>query len=265
MPADRIPLTVIVPALNEAMQIAECVRHLDWVDDIIVADGGSCDGTPELARGAGARVLEGTGPTIAAQRNAAIAAARHHWILALDADERVSGDLAREIAAVIATPAHEAYAVRRRSVYLGKVIHHGGWGHDWVVRVFQRHQRFIERRVHEALQPQQDVGRLRGLLEHVPYRTLGHHIEKLDRYATWAARDLAERGRRATWSDLLIRPPARFVRMYLLQLGILDGWRGTLMCGLTAVNVLLKYARLWEMQERSGAEPVARSQPAVLQ
>jgi glycosyltransferase involved in cell wall biosynthesis len=267
MQPGRAPISVVIPTFNEAAQIAECVRHLDWVDDIVVADGGSGDRTLELARAAGARVLEGTGPTIAAQRNAAIAAARHHWILALDADERVSPELALEIATIIAHPAHEAYAVRRRNVYLGKVINHGGWGSDWVVRVFQRHQRFTERRVHEALQPQHDVGRLRGLLEHVPYRTLSHHIEKLDRYATWAARDLAERGRRATWSDLLIRPPARFLRMYLLQLGILDGWRGTLMCGLTAVNVLLKYARLWEMQERSGlgGEPAARSESTVLQ
>jgi glycosyltransferase involved in cell wall biosynthesis len=245
------PLTVVIPTLNEAAQIADSVRHVNWVDEVIVADGGSNDGTPELARGAGARVLENVGPTIAAQRNAAIAQAKHHWILALDADERVTPELAAEIMSVLAHPAHEAYAIRRRSVYLGKVIHHSGWGSDWVIRVFRRDQRFVERRVHEAIQPQRDVGRLRCALEHVPYRTLGQHLEKVDRYSAWAARDLAERGRRAGWSDLLLRPTARFLRMYLLQLGILDGWRGLLICGLTAVNVLLKYARLWEIQERS--------------
>ena len=246
----KAPITAVIPVLNEWSQIADCLRHLEWVDDIVVADGGSHDGTPEQARLAGARVLEQTGPTIAAQRNAAIAAARHPWILAIDADERVSPELAREITAAVAAPRHAAYAIRRRSVYLGRVIKHGGWGNDWVVRVFQRNQRFVERRVHEAIQPQHDVGRLHAVLDHVPNRTLAHHIEKLDRYATWAALDLAERGRRASWGDLLLRAPTRFLRMYLLQGGILDGWRGTLMCGLTAVNVLLKYARLWEMQER---------------
>jgi hypothetical protein len=136
-------------------------------------------------------------------------------------------------------------------MYLGRVLHHGGWSNDWVVRVFRGHQRFIERRVHEAIQPQRDVGRLSATLDHVPYRTLGHHIEKLDRYATWAARDLADQGRRARLADLLLRPPARFLRMYVLQGGVLDGWRGVLMGGLTAVNVFLKYARLWELETRS--------------
>ncbi|HXM37256.1 MAG TPA: glycosyltransferase family 2 protein [Gemmatimonadales bacterium] len=246
----RAPITVVIPTLNEASQISECVRHLSWVDDIVVADGGSSDGTQELAAAAGARVLERTGPTIAAQRNAAIAVSRHQWVLALDADERVGPDLAREIAAAVAQPAHEVYAIRRRSVYLGRVISHGGWGSDWVLRLFQRQERFVERRVHEALQARREFGRLVATLDHVPYRTLGHHIEKLDRYATWAALDLADQGRRAGFTDLLLRPPARFLRMYLLQGGVLDGWRGAVMCGLTAVNVFLKYARLWELETR---------------
>jgi glycosyltransferase involved in cell wall biosynthesis len=245
----RAPITAVIPTLNEAGQISECIRHLSWVDDLIVADGGSVDGTQQLARAAGARVLEKTGPTIAAQRNAAIAAARHPWILAIDADERVGPDLAGEIAAAVAQPAHETYAIRRRNVYLGRVISHSGWGRDWVIRLFQRHERFIERRVHESLQPQHDVGRFVAALDHVPYRTVSHHIEKLDRYATWAARDLADQGRRAGLTDLLLRPPARFFRMYVLQGGVLDGWRGAVMCGLTAVNVFLKYARLWELEK----------------
>ena len=244
------PLTVVIPTLNEAGQIRDCVRHLDWVDEILVADGGSLDGTPDIACAAGARVLKETGPTIAAQRNAAIAVARHSWILALDADERVGPDLAREIVAAVAQPTHAAYAIRRRNVYLGRVMNHAGWGSDWVVRLFQRDQRFVERRVHEALQRQRDVGRLVGPLDHVPYSTLGHHIEKIDRYATWAARDLADKGRRARLTDLLLRPPARFLRMYLLQGGVLDGWRGTMLCAVTAVNVFLKYSRLWELQRK---------------
>jgi glycosyltransferase involved in cell wall biosynthesis len=247
----RAPITVVIPTLNEIGQIGECVRHLGWADEVIVADGGSVDGTEAAAHDAGARVLSGKGPTIASQRNAAIAAARHPWVLALDADERIGPDLAREIAEVIAQPRHAAYAIRRRSMYLGRILNHGGWDNDWVVRVFRSDQRFIERRVHEALQPQRDVGRLTATLDHVPYRTLGHHIEKLDRYATWAALDLSDQGRRAHLADLLVRPPARFVRMYVLQGGLLDGWRGVLMGGLTAVNVFLKYARLWELETRN--------------
>ncbi len=250
MPA---PLTVVIPALNEASQIAECVRGLAWADEILVADGGSIDGTPERARAAGARVLSGDWATIAAQRNAAIAAARHEWVLALDADERVTPELAREITEVVAAPAHDAYAARRRNVYLGRTITHAGWGSDWVVRVFKRTSRFVERRVHEALERQRDVGRLHAPLEHVPYRDITHHLEKLDRYTAWAARDLADRGRRAHVTDLVLRPPARFFRMYVLQLGLLDGWHGALLCGFAALSVFLKYARLWELQQRIDA------------
>jgi hypothetical protein len=143
--------------------------------------------------------------------------------------------------------------VRRRNVYLGRVMRYAGWGNDLVVRLFRRDQRFVERRVHEALQRQPDVGRLPGTLEHVPYRGISHHIEKVDRYATWAAQDLAAQGRRARLADLLLRPPLRFVRMYGLQLGVLEGWHGALLCGLAAVSVFLKYARLWDLRRERHA------------
>lgn len=254
-PPSPAPLTVVIPTLNEATQITECVRGLSWAGEVIVADGGSSDGTAERARAAGATVLSGSWDTIAAQRNAAIAAARHDWILAVDADERVSAELAREIADVIAAThakaPHGAYAARRRNVYLGRTIRFGGWGNDWVVRVFPRDRRFVERRVHEHLERQGNVGRLAGHLEHVPYRDLSHHLAKLDRYATWAARDLADRGRRARLSDLLFRPPVRFLRMYVLQLGLLDGWHGAVLCVMAATSVFLKYARLWELQRNA--------------
>jgi len=247
----RTPVSIVIPTRNEALQIGECVRGLAWAGEVIVVDGASADGTAESARAAGARVLNGAragtgGQTIAAQRNAGIAAAGHQWVFALDADERIGPELAAELAATVAAPAHDAYAVRRRNVFFGKTITRAGWGEDWVVRLFRRERRFVERRVHEGLEPVADVGRLGAPLEHVPYRDLSHYLQKLDRYATWAAEDLAARGRRPRLSDLLFRPPARFARMYLLQLGVLDGWRGAVLCGLAAVSVFLKYARLWE-------------------
>ena len=230
--ASRTPVSIVIPTRNEALQIGECVRGLAWAEEVIVVDGGSADGTAESARAAGARVLNGAragtgGQTIAAQRNAGIAAAAHEWVFALDADERIGPELAAELAAIVDAPAHEAYAVRRRNLFLGRMITRAGW-------------------VHEGLEPVADVGRLDAPLEHVPYRDLSHYVQKLDRYATWAAEDLAARGRRPRLSDLLFRPPARFARMYLLQLGVLDGWRGAVLCGLAAVSVFLKYARLWE-------------------
>src|SRR6266508_2215098 len=239
------PLTFVVPTRNEAANIGECVRGLTSAGEVIVVDNASTDGTAELARQAGARVLGHPGPGTA-QRNAGIAAAAHEWVFTLDADERVGPALARELAATVAAPAHEAYEVRRSNVFLGKLVRHEGWGNDWVVRLFRRNRRFGERKVHGSLEPVADVGRLRAPLEHVPYRDLKHYLQKLDRSTGFAAEELAGRGRRPRMTDLLVRPPARFVRMYFLQLGILDGWHGVVLCGLAAVSVFLKYARLWE-------------------
>lgn len=245
------PVTVVIPTLNESRQIRECIATTGWAGEVIVADGGSTDGTADLAGAAGATVLAGRWATIAAQRNAAIAAARHEWVFALDADERVGAALAREVAAIVGAPRHAAYRVRRANEFLGRPIRRAGWGRDWVVRLFQHDRRFVERRVHEALEPVADVGTLREPLRHVPYRDLAHHVDKLWRYADWAAADLRDRRRRARVSDLMVRPPLRFFRMYVLQLGLLEGWRGAVLCGLAAAGVLLKYARLWELTARS--------------
>jgi len=245
------PVTAVIPTLNEAGQIADCVRTVTWADEVIVADGGSSDETPRAAEAAGAKVLRGRWTTIAAQRNAAIAAARNQWVLAVDADERVGTDLAQEINATVHAPAHRAYAVRRANRYAGRTIRFGGWGDDWVVRLFQRDKRYVEIRVHEHLERGTDVGRLRAPLLHTPYRDLSHYLEKMDRYAKWGAEELAERGRRAHLADIVLRPPARFFSMYVLRLGLLDGWRGAVLSGLGAISVFLKYIRLWELQHKA--------------
>jgi glycosyltransferase involved in cell wall biosynthesis len=245
------PLSIIIPTLDESAQIGECIGHLGWAGEVIVSDGGSRDGTVADARRAGARVIESRAATIAGQRNEAIAAAKHDWVYALDADERIGPELARELTEVIAAPRHQAYAVRRRNVYLGRTMRYAGWGSDWAVRLFRRDRRFIERRVHEGLEPVADVGRLAAPVEHVPYRDLEEHLEKLTRYAAWGARDLWDRGRRARPTDLLVRPPFTFFRTYILQLGMLEGWHGVVLCGLAAVSVFMKYARLWELQRRA--------------
>jgi glycosyltransferase involved in cell wall biosynthesis len=203
------------------------------------------------ARSAGAVVLEVPGLTIAGQRNAAIARARHPWVFALDADERIGPSLAAEIERTIAAPAHEAYAVWRRNHYLGRPMRFAGWGRNRAVRLFRRERRFVERRVHEGLEPVADTGQLTEPLQHTPYRDLADQIRKIVLYSEWGARDLADAGRRARIWDVLFRPWWAFFRSYVLALGVLEGWRGLALCGLSAVNVYLKYVRLWDLT-RSG-------------
>ena len=246
-----VPITIVIPTLNEGDQIAACVRHLVWADEVIVADGGSADGTLAAAKASGATVLEVPGVTIAVQRNTAIARARNAWVFALDADERIGPELAQELSQVATQAGHEAYAVRRNNVYLGRPMRHAGWGNSWAVRFFQRDRRFVEKRVHEGLEPVADVGRLAHPLEHTPYRDLAHHVRKLVQYAEWGAQDLRDAGRRARITDVLVRPPWQFFRTYVLQLGLVEGWRGIVLCGLAGISVFLKYSRLWDLQRRA--------------
>jgi glycosyltransferase involved in cell wall biosynthesis len=248
-----VPITVVIPTLDEAAHIGPCLAHLAWADEVIVADGGSRDDTVALARGAGAVVLERSGTTIAAQRNAAIGIARNEWVFALDADERFTDELRDEVARTLGAPGHQAYQVRRRNLYLGRELTRGHWGRDWVTRLFRRDRRYVERRVHEHLERLDDVGRLQGALLHEPYRDLAEQVEKMNRYARWAAEDLYERGRRASAWQLCTRPLTRFLRAYLFEGAIGDGRRGLVTSALGAYSAFLKYAHLWALE--SGRRP----------
>jgi glycosyltransferase involved in cell wall biosynthesis len=240
--ADPVPLSLVVPTLNEASQITEFVRSLDWVDEVIVVDGGSNDGTPDLAGAAGARVLTVAGQTIAAQRNAGIAAARHPWILVLDADERATPELRAAVARAVAHPTHAAYRARSRSFFLGRELRRGRYGHDWHIRLFSRERRFLISNVHEHLEPIADVGTLDGRVLHRPFRDLPHYIAKVVRYARWGAEDLRARGRHVSVIDLVFRPAWRFVRDYIILGGWMDGLPGFLVCAFAAVGTLMKYS-----------------------
>ena len=255
MTSPRLPLTVVIPTLDEADQIAECVGHLAWADEVILADGGSIDDTVAVGRGAGAKVLERTGPTIAAQRNAAIAVARNEWIFALDADERFTEALRDEVGRTVATPRHNAYRVRRRNFYLGRELTRGHWGRDWVTRLFTRDRRFVDLRVHEHLEQLPDVGWLSALLLHIPYRDLQHQLEKMNRFALWGAEDLYEQGQRASAWGLLSHPVGRFLKAYLLQGAIGDGRSGLVSSMLGGYTAFLKQAHLWALEAGRRTNP----------
>lgn len=243
-----VPVTIVIPVLNEAHQIAECVRGCAWADEVIIADAGSTDGSIDLARAAGAMVLERTGPGIGKQRNQGFARARNEWIFSLDADERFTPELIAEVAAVVAAPRHAVYRVRRRNFWLGHEQTRGGWGRDWVDRLHRRTHRYTETWLHEHLEPVADTGELRGTLIHHPYRDLRHQVDKMNAYAELRARDLWEKGRRAHWWDLVLRPAWRFVKAYLLGGGILEGRYGLVRSGLGAYTAFLKYVNLWDFE-----------------
>lgn len=242
-------LSVTIVAQDEETDIGECVASVAWADEVIVVDGGSRDRTVEIAERAGARVIRQPWMGYAAQKNFALDRATHDWVLSVDADERVTAELRAEVAAALdREPAYDGYQVPRRSYFLGQWMRHGGWYPDYNLRLFRRGKgRFREREVHERVDVDGSVGFFRAPIDHHTYRTLSEYVQRMDRYSTLAAEELRRAGVSAGPADLLVRPAATFVRMYLVQRGFLDGFRGLMLAGCYASYTFFKYAKAWEL------------------
>lgn len=255
-------ISACIIAKNEADRIQACLASVAFCDEVLVLDSGSTDGTPDLCRRLGARVLETDWPGWVAQKNRAADAAGHDWVLSIDADERVDAGLAAAIQAL--RSAHDAgradavaYEVPRKVHALGRWILHGGWYPEWRVRLFDRRQgRWGGVDPHDRFESRGRVGRLvGGHLEHHTWRNLDDFVAKQNRFTTVAAREMLARGRRAGALALVGRPMARFLRMYLLKAGFLDGWAGFQLARLEAFGVFLKYAKLRELARAAAAAP----------
>jgi glycosyltransferase involved in cell wall biosynthesis len=248
-------VAVTVITLNEAANIEACLASVAWADERIVVDSGSTDGTPDLARAAGAQVIVRDWPGYAAQKNFAAAEASHDWILSIDADERATPTLADEVRRTLATePAAAGYRVPRVAWHLGRWIRTTDWYPDPQLRLYDRRRAsWPPKHVHESVAADGPVGRLAGELQHYAYRDLAHHHQTMDRYTTLAAREMHERGRHAGLADLTVLPAAAFARNYLLKRGCLDGLPGLVISAMNAHYVFLKFAKLWALDRADTA------------
>jgi len=262
----RPGLSGVVIAFQEADRIADCLRSLQFCDEILVVDSGSTDGTQELARSLGARVVERPWPGHVAQKEWAIREAQHDWVFCVDADERCTAMLVAEIEALRERDfaGHAGYEMRRRTSYLGRWIRFGGWNPDRKLRLFDRRRgHWGGHDPHDHVQLEGPVGRLRGRLLHDAYRSLDDHLRTIERYTTIMAEGMHARGRRAHPIDLLTRPAARFFRFYVLKLGFLDGWRGLLIACLAARYAQLKYVKLLVMERQCPTETPGDALPGT--
>lgn len=244
-------ISVIITARNEAENLPRCLASVHGFGEIIVVDSFSSDATVEIARRSRAIVFQRVYRSPSDQKNWAAARATHDWVLILDADEWLTDALRAEIE-FLDPGTHAGFWIYRRSEYLGRPITGCGWQRDKVLRLYDRRRgHYPEARVHEEVTLTGPPGRLRTRLGHRPYRDVAHHVEKIDDYTARGARQAVERGLRAPWLHLLLHPPFRFFRMYVLQLGIRDGYPGLVLCLLSSAGVFLKYARAWELKRAS--------------
>jgi glycosyltransferase involved in cell wall biosynthesis len=246
--SSRKTCSAVVITWNEEERLRACLASLAWVDEIVVVDAESQDKTVEVAREFTDRILVQPWLGFAAQKNFAVDQARGEWILSVDADEEVSLELRGEVEAILAAPVTAAgYAIPRRNIFWDRWIRHGGLYPDWQTRLFQRGRgRFVQRAVHESVEIEGPLTRLRGPLVHKSYRSVGEFLERANRYSSLAADDLARSGARVGGGQVVLRPLGRFLSMYLLRRGFLDGMPGLLLAGLYAYYVFIRCAKLWE-------------------
>jgi len=239
-------ISAVIMARNEEKNIEDALRTLSFADQIVVADTGSSDNTLDLSRRAGAEVHSIQFDGYGASKNRALDFCKHEWIFFMDADERVSPELARSIMSNIENSrGMDGFRVCRLTYFLGKPIKHSGWYPEHVLRLFRKGRgRFSSHLVHETAEVDGKTGRLSGLLYHRSYDNLEIYLEKMNAYSTLGAEELHKAGKRYHLRDLLLHPPATFLKMYIIRAGFLDGFQGLLLALLSSFHVLVKYAKL---------------------
>lgn len=259
-PRPRARLSAVILARDEADRIGDCLRSVAFCDEVLVVDSLSTDGTAELAERLGARVLRRAWPGYRSQREYAVGAASHDWILSIDADERVTPQLRRELEALRERgfEPHAGWEYPRSLHYLGAFLRHGTPTPDRAVRLFDRRRtHYAGFEVHERLVVGGTVGRLQGAVEHYSYRGYDDHVERMQRYARLWAEQAHAAGRRARLLNVYANPAWRFLRGYLGRQGFRDGWRGLVFHVVEAGYVRQKYLRLYLLErlapQRAGA------------
>lgn len=250
-------LSVIIITKNEAHNIGECLDSVAFADQWIVVDSGSTDETCAIARAKGAHVVQtddwpGFGP----QKNRALDLATKDWVLSIDADERVTPELAREILAITGGAGNEqnefdGYRIARLSNFCGRWIRHSGWWPDYVLRLIRKDAgRFTDSIVHESLKVQGKTGTLKAHFLHYPYEDMEALLVKVNRYSTAGAEMMHAKGRTTGIPGIIIHSVWTFVRIYVMRRGFLDGKEGFILAAVGAAGSFFRYSKLFFLNKK---------------
>jgi len=254
------PLSAVLITCDEERNLPRALASVAFCDEVVVLDGGSHDRTRDLAAAAGARVETSIPwPGFVEQRNRAVAAASHDWVLAIDADERVTDDLRDEIVAEAARGfAHAGYRIPRLAFYLGRWIRGTDWWPDPQLRLFDRRRgRWEGNLIHESVRVDGSVGRLRARMEHFSYDDISDHLATIDRYTTLWAEQAVQEGQRSGPLDPAFAAAWAFFRNYVVRRGVLLGEAGLTV---STLNSYYTYVKLAKLRERlDGAAPPPRT------
>jgi len=250
-------ISAAIITFNEAENIRAACESVAWANEIVVVDSESTDATREIATDCGARVITNKWPGFAAQKQVATDAAANDWVFSLDADERVSPELAASIEALRNKDASEladGYRVARRTFYMNRWIRGGGWYPDYQLRLFNRRRgNWGKRLIHESFQMNEGarVETLAGDLLHYTVRDAAHHEQMIkERYAPLGAQQMFREGKRTSAINAAVAGPSAFVRSYVLKGGFRDGAAGLTIAKFAARHATLKHKLLRELQDQ---------------
>lgn len=246
-------VTVLITCKDEELHIRDCIESARRIaDEVLVADSGSSDRTLDIvAEMGGCRVIEREFISYADFKNWSIPQCKHEWVLIIDADERVTQELADEIKVLLASDVkHDAYWVRRDNYFLGHRIRYSGWRNSRVVRLIRRDAcRYFPRPVHEAMNvPSGKIGTLRSHMSHYTAWDIEQFVAKQNNYSTRGAVHLRSLGKRMNLAITLLHAPLRFLQLYILRGGFLDGYPGLMVCGIMSFYAFLKDIKLWGLE-----------------
>jgi len=248
---EKISVTIIT--LNEEENIRDCLESVRWADEILVSDSGSTDKTADICREYGARVFSDSWLGFGRQKNLVAGRAKNNWVLNIDADERATPELKKELAAAASSGSADGYYIARKNYFGDRWIRHCGWYPDYNLRLYRKDKgAFSERSVHEAVEVKGKKARLKNHFVHHTYKDVADYLERMQRYSTLAAKEMFDNGKKAALTDILLRPPFTFFKMFVIKGGFLDGAPGAMLSFLYAAYTLSKYAKLWEMQNNPG-------------
>ena len=239
----------VITTYNEEHNIADCIRSLLWCDEIVVVDSFSTDRTLELASQFDkVRIMQRKYFGSASQKNWAMDQAQHEWILILDADERCTPELEAEIRRELTSiRPEEAFIIGRRVYFMDRVIRFSGWQHDRVVRLVKRGAgRYPDKRVHTDMQTKSKPKLLKTKMLHYMIESFDQYLPRIVKYGFWGAAQGWKTNKRSGFLQVYFRTVWRFMRMYIFQLGFLDGMPGLVFCMLQTFGTYLKWAILWE-------------------
>jgi len=249
-------ISAVLIAQDEENRIGAALDSLSWADERVVVDGGSKDDTIQICRARGARVVEHPFTSYVEQKNYALDRASNDWVLSLDADEKITDSLADEILSLRHSGFQAAgYRMPRVNFYLGRFVRSTTWYPDHQLRLFdKRRGRWRGMHVHESVQVDGVVEKLRGEILHHSYEDIDDHVAKLNRYAELAARQMRETGRKRSLSAAVVLPPLVFLKNYIVKGGFRDGSVGLIVSSMNAFYVYLKFIKLWELERKRRLE-----------